>query len=246
MFTGLYPFAPHLVLAAQRRRAKRVLPQPRVAAEWALAMAASAVRPLGFRGHWVGQGPRPIVLVHGYAMGRTSFSLLAWRMGTAGLGPMYGFEYWTLGKVSTAADRLSAFIDQVCLAHDCDQVDLVCHSMGGVVARYFVSLGGGQGRVRNLVTIGSPHQGTAVSSFGMGGPVRELMPQSALITRLRAAGLPPTVRALCIWSRGDALVWSASQARLPGATELCYDDIGHLGLLASRRVAAAIIEQLSE
>jgi hypothetical protein len=47
-----------------------------------------------------------------------------------------------------------------------------------------------------------------------------------------------------IWSRADALVPGAAEARLPGVDELVFDDLGHLGLLASRRVARAIIDRL--
>jgi pimeloyl-ACP methyl ester carboxylesterase len=124
-------------------------------------------------------------------------------------------------------------------------VDLIGHSMGGIVARYYVCLGAGAQRVRNLITLGSPHNGTDVSLFGIGAAKKELSPGSALIERLRATPLPRTTAATAIWSLGDALVWSAHQAHLPGGDEIVYDDLGHMGLLASRRVAGDVISILS-
>jgi hypothetical protein len=48
-----------------------------------------------------------------------------------------------------------------------------------------------------------------------------------------------------VWSRGDALVPGARQLALPGADVIMYPDLGHLALLASRRVARTLIERLS-
>lgn len=252
MATGVYPVVPHLgmVLARRRRGGPRPGHQGRaVGVEWAVSVGMSAARPLGFlplpgaRTH----GPRPIVMVHGYAMSRTCFLVLARRLARAGLGPISGFEYWTLGRIASAARKLGRHIDAVLAHTGADRVDLVGHSMGGVVGRYFVALGGGADRVANLVTIGSPHRGADLSAVGLGRPTKELFPGSAFLQRLQAAPLPPGLAVTAIWSRSDALVPGASRARLAarGAGELVFDDLGHLSLLTSRRVADAIAERLA-
>lgn len=248
MMTGVYPLGPHALRSLAREGAPALRGRGRLATEWALGWVASAARPLGYLAPvWRGRqrGPRPVVLVHGYAMSRAYFLLLTARLGRAGLGPFYGYEYWTLGKVASAARRLGEYIEELCRFHQVDAVDLIGHSMGGVVARYYVALGGGASRVPNLVTLGSPHSGTEVSYFGVGRPVHELMPGSALLARLDAAGVPAGVRALAVWSRGDSMVWSERQAHLPGARMVAFDDLGHLGLLASRRVAREVAAFLS-
>jgi hypothetical protein len=251
MVTGIYPLVPHAARAVARRRAGQG-GGPGVGAalrEWALAMGVSAVRPVGFLGlpGRRGAGPRPVILLHGYAMGRSNFLLLASRLAKAGLGPIVGFEYWTLGKTASAARRLGTLIEEVRERTGATTVDLVGHSMGGVVARYYVTLGGGDGVVANLVTLGSPHAGTDASAIGIGRPIRELLGGSSLLTRLAAAPPPARTRMTVIWSRGDALVPGEREARPRGRgveDEVVFDDLGHLGLLASRRVAAAIVERL--
>jgi pimeloyl-ACP methyl ester carboxylesterase len=40
-------------------------------------------------------------------------------------------------------------------------VDIVAHSFGGLVARYFIQNLGGEDRVRQLITMGTPHRGSA-------------------------------------------------------------------------------------
>jgi len=141
MLSGVYPLVPHATLALSRWRKERAQParQLRTAArEWAIAVAMSAARPTGFFGlpGADGHGPRPIVMVHGYAMNRANFLPLALRLARAGLGPIAGFEYWTLGKTASAAKALAAFVAQVRAATGAAQVDVVGHSMGGVVGRY--------------------------------------------------------------------------------------------------------------
>ncbi len=261
MVTGLYPLVPHLLMAVSRRRkARRRGPPPAAIAdrdrpgqlgvalrEWGTAVAMTAGRPLGFcplPGHQ-GRGPRPIIVVHGYAMSPACFRPLARRLAAAGLGPVVALPYWTLGKTASAARRLGALVDDVRAATGCAQVDVVGHSMGGVVGRYFVSLGGGDGVVANLITLGSPHRGTDVSAIGIGRPAKELLLGSSLIQRLDAAPPPSQTRLTVVWSRADALVPGARQARVVGADELLFDDLGHLGLLTAPRVASALIERLA-
>ncbi len=242
MTTGLYPFVPHAVRARQRGE---LGPRPvrSALAEWGAALAVTALRPAGFLplpGARV-RGPRPLIVLHGYAMNRANFVVLAHRLAKRGIGPIYGFEYWTLGRTAAAARQLGWFVDQVRAATGASQVDLVGHSMGGVVARYYVALGGGDGTVNRLITIGSPHGGTELSRIGIGHPARELVAGSTLLARVAAAPPPVHTRLTAIWSRGDAMVPGGD---VPGAEMIRFDDLGHVALLGSRRVAVAIAARL--
>ena len=245
MFTGVYPLLPHALRIAQKRNVGTL----RTAlTEWGMAMAVSAFRPVGFfpLPGARQRGPRPIIVIHGYAMNRANFLPLAYRLARAGLGPIVGFEYWSLGRTAAAARQLAWFVEQVQAATGSPQVDIIGHSMGGVVGRYYVTLLGGDGAVANLVTLGSPHAGTDVSEYGVGHPTRELLVGSKLVQRLAAAPPPQDTRMLMIFSHADALVPAASQAAfdVPRAEKIIYDDLGHVALLGSRRVAQAIIKRL--
>lgn len=246
MLSGVYPLLPHALRAIGGRR-EHGRPVRVALAEWAMAAALSAARPAGFLplpGART-RGPRPIVVLHGYAQNRANFVPLALRLRRAGLGPIFGFEYWTLGRIAAGARQLGWFVDEVRARTGASAVDLVGHSMGGVVGRYYVALAGGDGAVQNLITLGSPHAGTDVSGMGVGHPTRELVLGSKLCTRLAAAPPPRHTRICAIWSRADALVPGGRQPPLPGAEAILYDDLGHVSLLGSRRVAAAVIERLS-
>tara|TARA_R110002096_G_scaffold299503_6_gene494241 strand:+ start:166393 stop:167205 length:813 start_codon:yes stop_codon:yes gene_type:complete len=247
---GLYPFVPALGLRMFAREPGVARLRPRdQALEWGASVAGVLSRPLGFLGDRLtrAKGPRPIIVVHGYAMNRACFQGLALRLAAAKLGPVYGFEYWSLGKVSSASQRLDEFIESVCQTHGCEQVDIIGHSMGGLVGRYYLTLGRGRklGRVANLITLGTPHGGSVFSGFGIGRAKVELAPRTPLFQRLSSAKLPENVGLTVIWSRADVLVASHRQARWAGAEELVHDNLGHVSLLYSRRVAKQIIERLS-
>jgi pimeloyl-ACP methyl ester carboxylesterase len=243
MLTGLYPLAIHAWRAATGDR----VPLRVALAEWGMALAVSALRPIGFfpLPGATNRGPRPIILLHGYAMNRANFVVLARRLAAAGLGPIFGFEYWTLGRVAAGARQLGWFVDQVRAATGADDVDLVGHSMGGVVARYYVSFGGGDERVHHLVTLGSPHAGTDISGMGIGHASKELIVGSRLVTRLGSSPAPVHAKLTTILSEADALVPARAQPAIAGAERIVYPDLGHVALLGSRRVARDVIERLT-
>ncbi len=245
MVSGLYPLVPHAWRAFARHELG-VRPVRAALSEWAVSAALSVVRPAGFLRLPGARtlGPRPVIVLHGYAMNRANYLPLAYRMSRAGLGPIFGFEYWTLGRIAAGSRQLGWFVDEVREATGASEVDIIGHSMGGVVARYYVTFAGGDGVVKNLITIGSPHAGTDVSAIGIGHPTRELLLGSKLCHRLAVAPPPQHTRVTVIWSRADALVPGARQPALPGAEIIMYDDLGHVALLGSRRVAAEIIERL--
>lgn len=249
--TGIYPLVPHAARHWQSKRAglaTTAAPVTTALIEWAVASALSWLRPIGFLplpGAGT-RGPRPVVLLHGYAMNRANFLLLARRLAAAGLGPIYGFEYWSLGRIGSAARRLAEFVDEIRAATGAPEVDLIGHSMGGLVAHYYATLLGGDAVVRNLVTIGSPLQGTGFAVFGLGLTKHELRRSSPVVTRLATAPSLQHTRLTMIWSRGDALVTRVRPARVAIDDVVVFDDLGHLGLLTSRRVAEAIVERLRD
>ena len=120
MITGVYPVLPHAAMLAARSKRTGVAPHRTklqelsvLGREWVAALAISAARPLGFLALPGGKvkGPRPVIVLHGYAMNRANFWMLGTRLADAGLGPVIGFEYWSLGSVATAARELAEFVD---------------------------------------------------------------------------------------------------------------------------------------
>src|SRR5258706_13991931 len=108
MWSGLYPAFPHAWRALSRHDLGDH-PVRGALVEWALSAALSLARPAGFLplpGART-RGPRPIILLHGYAMNRAGFLPLAFPLRAAGLGPLLWVQYWTPGLTDTAAPLLA-------------------------------------------------------------------------------------------------------------------------------------------
>jgi len=103
----------------------------------------------------------PILLVHGLVDNRSVFTLLRRTLLRRGFGRVISVNYSPFTQdVRTAATRLSRLVEKTCEETGYEKVHVVGHSLGGVVARYYVQRMGGDARVHTLVTLGSPHTGT--------------------------------------------------------------------------------------
>jgi len=75
----------------------------------------------------------------------------------------------TFGDLRSASRRLDLFLQRVGAAHPGADVDILAHSQGGLVARYYLATSGGRidvrrPRVDHVVTFSSPHQGAPLAN----------------------------------------------------------------------------------
>lgn len=192
-------------------------------------------------------GP-PIVLVHGYMHNRVGFVGLAAALARRGRGPIFAINYPWFASIESNAVRLARFVDDVIERSGSPRVDLVCHSMGGLVAMEMMHLAAeaGTSPVRRCVTVATPHAGVAWRGpiLGVGGA--SLRRGSKLL--LAHASHKIAVPCLSIFSTHDNVVHPADTSRLAvrGGRDLEIPELAHLSILFSPRVADAIAEFFAE
>ncbi|MFF7730362.1 esterase/lipase family protein [Streptomyces sp. NPDC008001] len=118
--------------------------------------------------------PRPVVLVHG-TMGNSvdNWLVLAPYLKNRGYcvfsldyGKLPGVPlFHGLGPVAKSAEELSAYVDKVRTATGADKVDLVGHSQGGAMPRYYLNFLGGKDKVNSLTGIAPNNHGTTLSGL---------------------------------------------------------------------------------
>ena len=140
---------------------------------------------------------RPIVLVHGYTQNRANFLGLARALGRAGLGPLYGFNYPWHRDIEHSAASLARFIDGVLAESKRDEVDVVTHSMGGLVALEYMQTAQPP-RVRRVVTIAGPHGGVGLALAAHRSQRRQHAPRGP--SNHRSLGTQGCVPVLSIYS----------------------------------------------
>jgi len=94
--------------------------------------------------------------VHGFLGDPTNFLLLRSYLAARGIHNFASFAYPPRLDYQRLAPRLGRAIEAVCLATGAREVDVVGHSMGGLVARYLVEMDS-RLPVRRLVTLGAPY-----------------------------------------------------------------------------------------
>ena len=120
-----------------------------------------------------GRTSPPVVLLHGFIDNRSVFVLLRRSLAQHGWQQVESLNYSPLTcDIRTAAELLGRHVEEICERTGHEQVDIVGHSLGGLIARYYVQRLGGDLRVRTLVTLGTPHSGTRAVAAGERAPDR--------------------------------------------------------------------------
>src|SRR2546421_9506191 len=185
---------------------------------------------------------RTVVLVHGYLGNRSSFYPLAAYLKAHGVGPLLSFSYSAAHGIERAALELRESLRQRVGG---GRIDLVCHSLGGLIARTWLQLLGGARRVDRCILLGTPQRGTYNAYWLLSRVGRELRPDSALIERLHATrGAAKSVRFSSIVAGSDNIVIPRVFSAAEGDV-IHVPDVGHMGLLFSPAVFRAVHQRLS-
>lgn len=193
----------------------------------------------------------PILLVHGVVDNRSVFTVLRRGLMRRGFGHVRTMNYSLLtNDVRAAARRLAAEVEQLVAESGYERIHVVGHSMGGLVARYYVQRLGGHARVHTLVTMGTPHSGTQVARLLPALLCRQLRPGSDLLTELAEPAPGCDTRFVCYWSDLDHMVVPQRAGRLvhPDLTvrNVLVRGVGHMSLPIRRRLTRDIADALSQ
>jgi pimeloyl-ACP methyl ester carboxylesterase len=192
----------------------------------------------------------PIVLLHGWVDNRSVFTVLRRQLVRRGFGRVVTMNYSILTHdVPRAAARLGELVERLREEAGCDRVHVVGHSMGGLVARYYVQRLGGDAHVHTLVTLGTPHAGTRTAHLFVGRAVAQLRPGSEVLRELAAPAPGCRTRVVSFWSDLDAMVVPTRSALLEhpdlAVRNVFVRGVGHNSLPIDGRVVHEIVETLA-
>lgn len=185
---------------------------------------------------------RPLILVHGVLVNDGVWLPFRRKLNAAGFDSVFTLNYGPpYASIDRFAAQLARKIERVCAETGAAQVTLVCHSMGGLVARACLR-DYGSARIAGIVTIGTPHHGSVLAWMYFGRCLAQMRPGNRWLAQLnRDEGRPPPVPVTSIWSRHDSMVAPQESCKLGGADNVALVGVGHNALLASNQVASAVI-----
>ena len=189
----------------------------------------------------------PIILVHGYFSNRGYFRYLARWLEEQGHGPVFAPNFpVVLSSIEAFAAKLHGEIERIATGCAQERVILICHSMGGLAAREYLRTHGDR-RVARLITIASPHHGTALAALGLGANARQMCRGCEFLAGLEAfeAKGAAQVSTVSIYSLHDNLVAPQETSRLPWARNVTLSGLGHLTIIDAPATFAALREALA-
>ena len=223
-----------------------------------------------FSCHPSAQHPRPVVLVHG-TLGNGTDNWLAFAPYLVARGYcVFSFDYGMLpgetlfgglGPIADSAQQLSDFTDRVLAATQAAKVDIVGHSQGGMMPRYYLKFLGGAAKVNALVGLAPDNHGTTLDGLtallpyfpGASDLLSATLPGladqvvgSAFLQKLNAGGdTVPGVHYTVISTKYDEVVTPYTSQALSGADvhnvviqNLCAADLSeHVTLGLTDRIA---------
>lgn len=218
--------------------------------------------------------PRPVVLVHGTVENKNvnwrALSPLLKNNGYCVFALNYGAwlpgPYLGLGPIPDSARQLSAFVDGVLAATGAREVDIVGHSQGGMMPRWYVKYLGGAAKVNALVGLTPSNHGTTLLGLSTlarfipgasavlraGGPALEDQRQGSTFNRTLDAG-GDTIAGVdytVIASIHDEVVTPYTNSFLSGANNLTLQSgcivnfTEHLGVSYDRRALRMTLNAL--
>jgi triacylglycerol esterase/lipase EstA (alpha/beta hydrolase family) len=186
--------------------------------------------------------PYPVVLVHGTLanmddnwqaaspiLANHGYCVFAFNYG--GASPTSDFQ--GTGDIATSAGQLASFVNEVLAATGAPKVDIVGHSQGGMMPRYYISFLGGAAKVGTLVALAPSNYGTTLDgltalgqTLGLLVPVNSLLSTtceacvqqeegSSFLASLNADPTVPGVSYTVIETRDDEVVTPYTNAFLP-------------------------------
>ncbi|MEV6278974.1 alpha/beta fold hydrolase [Nocardia sp. NPDC051832] len=111
-----------------------------------------------------------------------------------------------LDPIPLSAPELAATVDRVLAATGAQKIDVVAHSQGGVLARYYVNELGAAAKVDRMVLLSSPFSMTSLP-VDVESIARRIIPRELYDAILYNGKVPPVwLNILDPWSLGKALV----------------------------------------
>lgn len=158
---------------------------------------------------------RPVLLLYGFMSPRRTFEVLERRLRRDGycvwsirLGGL--LETFNSRGIDECAEWVREKVERLYARFpSMGPLTIVGHSKGGLIGRYYVKRLGGAGRVKAVITLGTPHNGSPTAYLGcatvglLAKSVWQMTPMSPFIRRLKIGAFPRDVRLVSIYSKSD-------------------------------------------
>jgi triacylglycerol esterase/lipase EstA (alpha/beta hydrolase family) len=237
-FASATPPAFHLGLKDRLRLLAGEFRASMLVTSWHLPRASAATRIYADSRH------PPVLLLHGYGCNSGYWAYLTPLLDAARISHATVDLEPVAGDIDGYVPLVERAIKDLQKAAGAQKIAIVAHSMGGLVARAWMRAHG-TAAVARVITLGTPHHGTALARLGLGQNAFQMRDDSPWLRAL-AAGEDAATRALVtsLYTHHDNIVSPQESSRLEGARNLEFGGVGHVALGSNQRVLAVVMQEL--
>lgn len=189
----------------------------------------------------LGKDVRPVVLIHGFMGTRGSMYPLERRLEEDGFCVLsFNLGLINLKDIRTSAFRIQRKIDALLAETGVEEIDVIGHSMGGLIGLYMIKKLGAHKKVKRFILLGSPVHGTWAALAGIAtvglysASTWQILPRSKFLDELHKGPIPGDVEVHSVSAARD-WVCPPSSTRLRGS-ESHSVNLGHSSLVISAEV----------
>jgi triacylglycerol lipase len=189
-------------------------------------------------------GDDVVVLVHGFMATAGVFRPMRKRLERVAGARVASFSHAPGLGVERIAGQLAKLVERIPAG---TRIHLVGHSLGGIVARWYVQEMGGHARVAQTISLATPFGGARIAERFRVFVGNDLHAESKVLTRLRegalaAGGVPHT----SIAGADDRMVSPPSCARFGNGEVIVLGGRGHNQLLFDREAIDLVVRRVIE
>jgi triacylglycerol lipase len=184
-----------------------------------------------------------VVCLHGLYHNPAAFLALRPALRRAGFDHVLVLAYGSFHTdFETVAARLLAEVRRIVPPQT--PLIVIGHSLGGLIARRLMAEPDLACRVRAVVTLGSPHQGSKLAALALGRLGRSLLPSGPLLAQLDALPDPPGARLTALVSPLDNMVIPLTGLAIdrPAWTTEVTVPVSHIAMLYHPAVITRVVE----
>jgi len=159
-----------------------------------------------------------------------------------------------IGSIDAYALQIHEAVEALCRDTGQQQIVIVAHSMGGLAARAYLR-DYGSARIAKVITLGTPHHGTALAQFGVGINTQQMRWTASEQEGLASDWLrqlandedPQDYRLfVSIYSHHDNIISPQTSSHLDGAKNIEFHAIGHVALGMHPAIHATVIKEIRD
>jgi len=192
------------------------------------------------------RGETPVLLLHGLFVNKASWFWFKYRLKQQGFNNVITMNLSSWHNEEVLTELVAKKVDELRHQVGVNKINIIGHSMGGLIARNYIQLRGGSDKVEQLICLGSPHHGSKLATFTLDPLGKLLIPNSDFLQRLNQSPVPVGVITTNIYTSKDNMVLPNESCRITWAKNIVLDRMGHTALIYRKSVLTATVTALKQ